>query len=569
MSSLFFFFFFFFSPSQSLPCSPSPTPCPPFLSSPSFPFSSIPGCGHPSFQINCSSSSSSSSIIINSIPFLILSISTSSNSLHLSPLLPSPPFSHCPSLPLHPINLSSSPFLLLHNVCHSLPCSLNSSSSCSLSSFQNQLLSQPHRLFTSCHSSNHSCRSHPHSTIRLLNTSFSVTWNLNDSYFSNCSSCHGVCAFNDSLPSKPFLCIPFNSPRSSHRSLLLAVFFVGVFLVLSILVVALLRRCWPERGGDGGESATAAFIQCHFPRPPSFSYELLHAATNGFDHRCKIGDGGFGSVFLAHLPDGRAAAVKRLHARPNTSVSSSTSASFCNEIFILSSVKHPNLVRLHGYCCDPRGLLLVYDYVPNGTLADHIHHKRSLSWPVRVEIAVQIAAALEYLHFELKPPVVHRDVTSANIFVERDMRIKVGDFGLSRLLALPQDSSDEYIRRTGPQGTPGYLDPEYHRSFRLTEKSDVYSFGVVILELVTGMKAVDTGRDERDVSLAEMVVGRIQVGRLHQVVDPVLMRHVEGPALASIEAVAELAFRCLAGDQDDRPDSREVGEELKRIRNQL
>lgn len=186
-----------------------------------------------------------------------------------------------------------------------------------------------------------------------------------------------------------------------------------------------------------------------------------------------------------------------------------------------------------------------------------------------MEIAVQIAAALEYLHFELKPPVVHRDVTSSNIFVERDMRIKVGDFGLSRLLALPQDSSDEYIRRTGPQGTPGYLDPEYHRSFRLTEKSDVYSFGVVMLELVTGMKAVDTGRDERDVSLAEMVVGRIQVGMLHQVVDPMLMRYVERPALASIEAVAELAFRCLAGDQDDRPDSREVGEELKRIRNQL
>ncbi|KAJ0982809.1 hypothetical protein J5N97_011064 [Dioscorea zingiberensis] len=581
-----------FSSAFSHFCSPPPpSPCPPFSSSPSFPFSSIPGCGHPSFQINCSSSPLPS-ISINSSPFLLHSLHPSSHSLLLSPLLPPPP-SHCPSLPLHPINLSSSPFHLLHNPCSFLsslrPCPLNSSSfssSCSLSPFQKLLLSQPTLLFASCHSHHTKlsttplhCASEPHFIERLtsfLNSGFHVAWDpTHDSYFSNCSTCNGSCAFNDSLPSKPFLCVPNETSRSrSHRSLVLAVFFVGFFLLFSSLVVALLRRCRPERGGR--ESATAAaFIQCHYPRPPSFSYELLRAATNGFDHRCKIGDGGFGSVFLAQLPDGRAAAVKRLHARPNEPVSSATSSAFCNEIFILSSVKHPNLVRLHGYCCDPRGLLLVYDYVPNGTLADHLHgskclyRKHSLSWPVRVEIAVQIASALEYLHFELKPPVVHRDLTSSNIFVERDMRIKVGDFGLSRLLALPQDSSDEYVRRTGPQGTPGYLDPEYHRSFRLTEKSDVYSFGVVMLELVTGMKAVDTGRDEREVSLAEMVVGRIQVGRLHQVVDPVLVKQGEALSMVSIEAMAELAFRCIAGDQDDRPDAREVLEELKRIRNQL
>lgn len=294
-------------------------------------------------------------------------------------------------------------------------------------------------------------------------------------------------------------------------------------------------------------------------------------------------------MYLAQLDDGSIAAVKRLHRRPGqpTLAAAACTRSFCNEIKILSSLRHPNLVRLHGYCCDPRGLVLVYDYVPNGTLADHLHGARSLyrkvalTWPVRVEIALQTAGALEYLHFALKPSVVHRDITSSNIFVERDMRIKVGDFGLSRLLAggtssagggggalVREEGEDGYC--TGPQGTPGYLDPQYHRTFRLTEKSDVYSFGVVMMELVTGMKAVDARRDKREVSLAEMVVGRIQLGELRTVVDPVLMPPPgEDIYMASIEAVAELAFRCVAGEKDDRPDAREIVDQLTRIRSRI
>lgn len=174
--------------------------------------------------------------------------------------------------------------------------------------------------------------------------------------------------------------------------------------------------------------------------------------------------------------------------------------------------------------------------------------------------------AIEYLHFSVVPPIVHRDITSSNIFVERDMRIKVGDFGLSRLLVFPETSSSSsgYVW-TGPQGTPGYLDPEYHRSFRLTEKSDVYSFGVVLLELISGLKAVDQSRDKRDIALADLVVSKIHMGLLHQVVDPLLA--VDGEAMDGVDAVAELAFRCVAADKDDRPDAKEVVEELKRIRN--
>lgn len=278
-------------------------------------------------------------------------------------------------------------------------------------------------------------------------------------------------------------------------------------------------------------------------------------------------------MYLGQLSDGRIVAVKYLHKHHHHAAAGRafSTKSFCNEILILSSIDHPNLVKLHGYCSDPRGLLLIYDYVANGTLADHLHgpkslfRKESLTWQVRIDIALQTAMAMEYLHFSVAPPIVHRDITSSNIFVERDMRIKVGDFGLSRLLVLPESSSSSSgFVWTGPQGTPGYLDPDYHRSFRLTEKSDVYSFGVVLLELITGSKAVDQNRDKREIALADLVVSKIHMGLLHQVVDPVLALDAE--VMEGVHAAAELAFRCVAADKDDRPDAKEVVEELKRIR---
>lgn len=190
-----------------------------------------------------------------------------------------------------------------------------------------------------------------------------------------------------------------------------------------------------------------------------------------------------------------------------------------------------------------------------------------MTWRIRLDIALQTALAMEYLHFSITPPVVHRDITSSNIFVEKDMRIKVGDFGLSRLLVFSETtvnsaSSSDYVC-TGPQGTPGYLDPDYHRSFRLTEKSDVYSYGVVLMELMTGMKAVDQRREKRDMALAELFVSKLQMGLLDQVVDPLIASDDDDGGVA---AVAELAFRCVAVDKDDRPDAKEIVGELRRIK---
>ncbi|XP_074587659.1 LOW QUALITY PROTEIN: LEAF RUST 10 DISEASE-RESISTANCE LOCUS RECEPTOR-LIKE PROTEIN KINASE-like 1.5 [Curcuma longa] len=588
--------------------------CSPLSSSPhQFRYASSLGCGHSCFQIKCSGNNSALSI--NSDTFLLLLGLHHNASLLLSLPLPPSDSSACASLPNTSIDFSGSPFRPSRDVCRHLAAlgacgsalpSHFSSSPCRRSSWQNRLLSHPELLFRVCSrvapsrstspAAARACRTGEDVAFAIaefLGRGFVVEWNSSiyaHPYLAKCSSCNSsateACGFNDSASDKPFLCFPTseNLGRSgspaSRRFLPITAFLFSVACVLLLFIslwaaaVSFRRRC---RWGDHGSDPMTDFLLRHHIQQPIYSYEQLRASTNGFDPRRKIGDGGFGSVYLAHLNDGRVAAVKRLHRHHPAAAATK---SFCNEILILSSLRHPNLVRLHGYCCDPRGLLLVYDYVPNGTLADHLHCSRSpyskprtLPWVVRLDIALQTAAAIEYLHFSLKPPVVHRDITSTNIFVERDMRVKVGDFGLSRLLTLSEPSSSlgrpaEYVCCTGPQGTPGYLDPEYHRSFRLTEKSDVYSFGVVLLELVTGLKAVDVSRHRSEMALVDMVVSKIHMGALHQVVDPVLLE--EGKeVMAMAEAVVELAFRCVAGDKDDRPDARELVEELKRIRSKI
>ncbi|KAG6537851.1 LEAF RUST 10 DISEASE-RESISTANCE LOCUS RECEPTOR-LIKE PROTEIN KINASE-like 1.5 [Zingiber officinale] len=588
-------------------------PCSPLSSMPHhFRYDSSLGCGNSCFQIKCSGNNSALSI--NSGTFLLLGLHRNASLLLSLPLPPSDS-STCPSLPNTSLDFSGSPFLPSRDVCRHLAAlgtcgsalpSHFSSSPCRRSSWETRLLSHPELLFRVCPRVAPS-RSPSPSAARAIHAGedvafaiseflargFVVEWNSSTHphpYLAKCSSCNSsateTCGFNGSASDKPFLCFPTaeNLGRSgspaSRRLLPITAFLFSVacvfllFISLWAATVSFRRRC---RWGDHGSDPMTDFLLRHHIQQPIYSYEQLRASTNGFDPRRKIGDGGFGSVYLAHLNDGRVAAVKRLHRHHPPAAATK---SFCNEILILSSLRHPNLVRLHGYCCDPRGLLLVYDYVPNGTLADHLHCSRSpyskprtLPWAVRLDIALQTAAAIEYLHFSLKPPVVHRDITSTNIFVERDMRVKVGDFGLSRLLTLSEPSSSlgrpaEYVCCTVPQGTPGYLDPEYHRSFRLTEKSDVYSFGVVLLELVTGLKAVDVSRHRSEMALVDMVVSKIHMGALHQVVDPVLLE--EGKeVMAMAEAVVELAFRCVAGDKDDRPDARELVEELKRIRSKI
>ncbi|KAK6160065.1 hypothetical protein DH2020_003446 [Rehmannia glutinosa] len=595
-------------------CSPPPptakTLCPPFTSPPPFPFSFSAGCGHPSFQIHCLSSAAAS-ISINNISFSLLHYEPNSTSLTLSPTTPPhspPPHRNCTSPPAistlnRSISLSGSPFRVSDSSCSRLsvlkPCPPPNLPNCSRCSWECNLIKNPIHLIHGCRgfSTRHredfqpECQGDVLGVLdSILRIGFEVEWDEDDDqdpYFSSCKSCkasNGFCGFNSSNPRKPFICFPPQPTirqKSPNRIAILSVtsLFVCILIALSIGFVVFQSK--KRAFLDAGEDPTIIFLRRHRSAsllPPVFTYEELDASTNHFDPKRKIGDGGFGSVYLGHLYDGRLVAVKHLHKHNSAAAGGEkgfSNKSFCNEILILSSIHHPNLVKLHGYCSDPRGLLLVYDYVPNGTLADHLHEKKqslyrkgALTWSTRVDIAFQTAMAIEYLHFSVMPPIVHRDITSSNIFVDKDMRVKVGDFGLSRLLVCSETTmatrnSSEGVW-TGPQGTPGYLDPDYYTSFRLNEKSDIYSFGVVLLELITGMRAVDQTREMREMTLADMVVPRIQMGLLHQVVDPVLV--VDREAMEGVSAVAELAFRCVAADKDDRPDAREVAMELRRIK---
>ncbi|XP_057448354.1 LEAF RUST 10 DISEASE-RESISTANCE LOCUS RECEPTOR-LIKE PROTEIN KINASE-like 1.5 [Lotus japonicus] len=580
-------------------CSSITHPCPPFPHHLPYPFSTSPGCGHPSFHINCSSPHSH--ISINNLTFSILSYNSSS--LFLSPHHSNNtcPSSHFLSIPNKPINLSHSPFTVSDASCSRLsflqPCSPPTLPNCSHCPWECKVIKSPGEILPDCRSTHHSasdsgtCQSDVLGYLNkmLLEDGIEVEWDESqDPYFSSCRECRingGFCGFNSSDPDKHFLCFGSKSSLSqpwiqnvgkpNRRTVLCLVIAFTSLLLLTLVAITILRSRSLKPSPETEEDPTTIFLHNHRSAsllPPVFTYDELDTSTNHFDPKRKIGDGGFGSVYLGHLFDGRLAAVKHLHRQHHPAAFSTKS--FCNEILILSSIDHPNLVKLHGYCSDPRGLLLVYDYVPNGTLADHLHGRRRgspLTWQTRLDIALQTALAMEYLHFSVVPPIVHRDITSSNIFVESDMRIKVGDFGLSRLLALKQHDNTTTCSGgfvwTGPQGTPGYLDPDYHRSFRLTEKSDVYSFGVVLLELISGLRAVDQTRDRREMALADMVVSRIHTGQLRQVLDPVLKLDRDGAsAFDSVASVAELAFRCVLPDKDDRPDSKEVVEELKRVR---
>ncbi|XP_010551637.1 PREDICTED: LEAF RUST 10 DISEASE-RESISTANCE LOCUS RECEPTOR-LIKE PROTEIN KINASE-like 1.5 [Tarenaya hassleriana] len=593
-------------------CPPSssssfPSHCPPFNSSPPFPFSSSPGCGHPNFQIHCVSPRAT--VSINNLSFSLLRYDAVSNTLLLSPVSPpphSPNRSSCSShrftsVPDRVIDLTGSPFRVSDSSCSRLsllrPCSRLILPKCSHCPWDCKLLENPGLILQGCeHASGSSSLSEQGcqgDIFGFLDDFFSrfgfeVEWDESqDPYFVKCRACrakNGVCGFNSSDPDKGFLCFQARSElspiwvsrdkRVDHVAVLCLIFALTCLLMAISVSIAIFRSRSSSLSSANEEDPAALFLRRHrFASllPPVFTYEELESATNKFDPKRKIGDGGFGSVYLGHLHDGQLVAVKHLHHHGKAF----SMKSFCNEILILSSINHPNLVKLHGYCSDPRGLLLVYDYVPNGTLADHLHgrtglcRKMTLTWQLRLDIALQTALALEYLHFAVAPPVVHRDITSSNIFVEKDMMIKVGDFGLSRVMALSETtvatsaSSSDYVC-TGPQGTPGYLDPDYHRSFRLTEKSDVYSYGVVLMELMTGMKAVDQCREKPEMALADLVVSKIQMGLLDQVVDPLLVQMSDGNG-GGVAAVAELAFRCVAADKDDRPDSREIVAQLRRI----
>ncbi|XP_048496212.1 wall-associated receptor kinase 1 [Beta vulgaris subsp. vulgaris] len=287
-----------------------------------------------------------------------------------------------------------------------------------------------------------------------------------------------------------------------------------------------------------------------------FTAQDLEIATNNYSDKFIVGRGGFGVVYKGILPNNQHIAIKR-----SLKVDPSQVEQFINEVIVLSQINNKNVVKLIGCCLETEVPLLVYEYITNGTLYDHLDDavKASiLTWSMRLRIASEIADVLSYLHSTILIPIIHRDIKSMNILLDQNYTAKVADFGASRLV--PEDQGQ---LATMVLGTRGYLDPEYMQTSELTEKSDVYSYGVVLLELLTRKKAIANDRPEIERCLAMHFLVTMKEGRLLNILDKNIVRE---ETIEQIQPVANLAKWCLMLKGEDRPTMKEVAVELENIK---
>ncbi|XP_027368340.1 putative wall-associated receptor kinase-like 16 [Abrus precatorius] len=286
-----------------------------------------------------------------------------------------------------------------------------------------------------------------------------------------------------------------------------------------------------------------------------FTAEELKKATNNYDEKLIIGNGGYGTVFKGILANNKVVAIKKSKV-----VDQSQVEQFINEVVILSQINHRNVVKLLGCCLDTEVPLLVYEFVNNGTLFHHLHNGNKTSnvpWKTRLRIAIEAARALSYLHSDASTTIIHRDVKSANILLDDNYTAKVSDFGASRLVPVDQAELATLV-----QGTFGYLDPEYMQTSRLTEKSDVYSFGVVLVELLTGQKALSFQRSEEERSIAMLFLSSLENDNFFKILESGLLTEENKD---EIRKVAVLASKCLSLKGEERPSMKEVSMELEGI----
>ncbi|XP_039165755.1 wall-associated receptor kinase-like 22 [Eucalyptus grandis] len=294
----------------------------------------------------------------------------------------------------------------------------------------------------------------------------------------------------------------------------------------------------------------------HVEKNKLFNSKDLEKATNNFNEDRILGRGGQGTIYKGMLTDGKIVAIKKSKAIDEGKVKQ-----FINEVFILSQINHRNIVKLLGCCLETEVPLLVYEFIPNGTLYQYLHDPKEeyhVSWDTRLRIATEIAGALFYLHSAASIPIYHRDIKSTNILLDEKYRAKVADFGTSKSVSLDQTHVTTLV-----QGTFGYLDPEYFQSSQFTDKSDVYSFGVVLVELLTGQKPISSLREQEGRSLASYFIISMEENQLFDIVDAQVLKEGKKEEIAS---VASLAKRCLNLYGRNRPTMKEVAMELEGMR---
>ncbi|XP_050260508.1 wall-associated receptor kinase-like 1 isoform X4 [Quercus robur] len=286
-----------------------------------------------------------------------------------------------------------------------------------------------------------------------------------------------------------------------------------------------------------------------------FNSKDLEKATDNFNVNRILGQGGQGTVYKGMLIDGKIVAVKKSKV-----IDEGKLEEFVHEVVILSQINHRNVVKLLGCCLETEVPLLVYEFIPNGTLSQYLYEQNEefpATWNMRLRIATEVAGALFYLHSAASTPIYHRDIKTTNILLDDKYRAKVADFGTSRSIAVDQTHLTTVV-----QGTFGYLDPEYFQSSQFTEKSDVYSFGVVLVELLTGEKAISSTRTKECRSLATYFIHSMEENILFDIIDARVMKDAKQE---EIIAVANLAKMCLNMKGKKRPTMKEVAMQLEAV----
>ncbi|KAF7840304.1 putative leucine-rich repeat receptor-like protein kinase [Senna tora] len=352
-----------------------------------------------------------------------------------------------------------------------------------------------------------------------------------------------------------------SSSKKSHTGIIVgAVVAVVAFLVLSILagIYAIRQKKRAKKAKDFNPFANWEENKNSGSAPKLkgarwFSFEELKKYSSNFSESNTIGSGGYGKVYQGVLPSGELVAIKRAAKE-----SMQGAVEFKTEIELLSRVHHKNLVGLVGFCFDKGEQMLVYEYIPNGTVMDSLSGKSGIrmDWMRRLKVAAGAARGLAYLHELADPPIIHRDIKSSNILLDDHLNAKVSDFGLSKLL----DSDTGHIT-TQVKGTMGYLDPEYYMTQQLTEKSDVYSFGVLMMELVTGRRPIEQGK-----FIVREVVRAMDKSKelynLQAILDSAITKQNTPKGL---EKFVDLALKCVKEHAAERPAMAEVVKEIENI----
>ncbi|KAL8497536.1 hypothetical protein ACS0TY_021024 [Phlomoides rotata] len=353
------------------------------------------------------------------------------------------------------------------------------------------------------------------------------------------------------LPSPLALSRNPSSGRSNHKKLAIA---LGVSLTFVSIIVAVFGFLFWKRSKNTKQSILN-LTDVHeddldltrLGNLRNFTFKELQHATDSFSSKNILGVGGFGNVYRGKLGDGTLVAVKRLKDLTGTTGESQ----FRTELEMISLAVHRNLLRIIGYCATPNERLLVYPYMSNGSVASRLRGKPGLEWNTRKKIAIGAARGLLYLHEQCDPKIIHRDVKAANVLLDDCFEAVVGDFGLAKLM----DHADSHVT-TAVRGTVGHIAPEYLSTGQSSEKTDVFGFGILLLELITGMRALEFGKSSNQKGAMLEWVKKIQhEKRIEQLVDREL-----GTSYDQIEVgdMLQVALLCTQYLPSHRPKMSEV-----------